>query len=68
MTREVVFECTYASPAQRLTAYVRAWSAHEAVELFADELRADGIADRGGSISVRARGEGSPPAAVYHLG
>ncbi|HET7824420.1 MAG TPA: hypothetical protein VFK90_03765 [Anaeromyxobacter sp.] len=54
VTREAVFECTYASSAQLRTAYVRAWDADEAADLFARELAEEGIAERG-DISVRAR-------------
>jgi hypothetical protein len=64
VTREGVFECTYASAAQLRTAYVRAWDAEEAVELFAEELRGDGVAERG-DISVRARRDGRPRRSVY---
>lgn len=54
--REAVYECTYASPHGRFTGHVRAWDAREAVELFARELRDEGVRERG-SISVRAPGE-----------
>jgi hypothetical protein len=64
LTREGVFECTYASPAQLRTAYVRAWDAEEAVELFAQELRVEGVAERG-DISVRARADGRSRRSVY---
>jgi hypothetical protein len=52
--RETVFECTYDSAARRETAFVRAWDAREAVELFAHELEAAGVAEEG-CIRVRAR-------------
>lgn len=64
VTREGVFECTYASTAQLRTAYVRAWDAEEAVELFAEELRGDGVAERG-DISVRGRTEARARRSVY---
>lgn len=64
VTREAVFECTYASSAQLRTAYVRAWDAEEAVELFAQELRVDGVEERG-DISVRARTERRLRTSVY---
>lgn len=64
--RETVFECTYASAAVRKTAHVRAWDAREAVELFAHELRADGVAERG-SITVRARSDRKPRTSVYSV-
>lgn len=51
-TREAVFECTYASAASQRIAHVRAWDAGEAVELFAHELRAEGV-QQSGTISVR---------------
>jgi len=63
-TREAVFECTYASSAQLRTAYVRAWDEEEAIELFAQELRTDGVAERG-DISVRARAGGRRRDSVY---
>lgn len=66
MTREALFECTYASAAQRRTVVIRAWDAREAVELFAKELREDGIADRG-EISVRARGDDAASRSSYQL-
>lgn len=66
MKREAVFECTYASEARQCTAYVCAWDAREAVELFAGELRADGVADRG-EISARARGDSKPATSAYPL-
>jgi hypothetical protein len=54
--REAVFECTYASARELRTARVRAWDAIEAGELFAQELRGEGVAAPG-SIHVRGRGE-----------
>jgi hypothetical protein len=63
-TREAVFECTYASKAQVRTAHVRAWDLQEAVELFAHELRADGVAQRG-NIRARARGARRVRKAAY---
>jgi hypothetical protein len=63
-TREAVFECTYASAARLRTAYVRAWDAREASELFALELRGDGVAERG-NISVRTRKDLRPRRSVY---
>jgi hypothetical protein len=64
VTREGVFECTYASSAQLRTAYVRAWDVEEAIELFAQELRVDGVEERG-DISVRARTDRQPRRSVY---
>lgn len=64
MTREAVFECTYASGATRLMICVRAWDESEAVERFTDELREEGLPD-GGHISVRARRDAPPPPAAY---
>jgi hypothetical protein len=63
-TREGVYECTYASAGKHRTAHVRAWDAREAGELFADELRADGIAEPG-SISVRARSDSKARRMLY---
>jgi hypothetical protein len=54
--REAVYACTYASARERRTARVRAWDAREAGELFAQELRGEGVAAPG-SIHVRGRGE-----------
>lgn len=53
--REVVYECWYASSAQQRTAHVRAWDLREAVELFAQELRLEGVAEDG-RICARAFG------------
>jgi uncharacterized protein (DUF2345 family) len=64
LAREAVFECTYASPDQVRTGYVRAWDAEEAVELFAEELRMDGVEERG-DISVRARKDGPARESAY---
>lgn len=64
VTREAVFECTYASSEELRTAYVRAWNAEEAVELFAEELRVDGVEERG-DISVRARTDEPARTSVY---
>jgi hypothetical protein len=66
MLREAVFECTYASEDRLRTAHVFAWDAREAVELFAQELRADGVAERG-SITVRARSASSPRTSPYPI-
>jgi hypothetical protein len=63
-TREVVFECTYASSAELRRAYVRAWDAEEAAELFAQELRVEGVEERG-DISVRKRTDGRPTTSIY---
>lgn len=63
-TREAVYECIYASATQRRTAHVRAWDVREAVDLFAHELRAEGVAERG-KIRVRARGGRSSRDTVY---
>jgi hypothetical protein len=65
-TREAVFECTYASAARLWTAHVRAWDAGEAVELFAHELRVDGVAESG-TISVRGRKHEPPRTSAYPL-
>lgn len=54
-SREGVYECTYASSAVVRTAHVRAWDAREALELFADELRGDGVVESG-EIRVEAKG------------
>ncbi len=54
-TRETVYECTYASSTQLRTAHVRAWDAGEAAELFAHELRSEGVSERG---NIRASGRG----------
>jgi hypothetical protein len=51
-SRETLFECTYSSPAVVRTAHVRAWDLGEAVTLFEDELRGDGVSERG---EIRAR-------------
>ncbi len=66
MTREALFECTYASAVRRRSALIRAWDAREAVELFASELREEGVAERG-KISVRARRGAAPSIAAYPL-
>ncbi len=66
MTREALFECTYASAAEHRTAVIRAWDAREAAELFAEELREDGVAERG-KISVRARGDEGASISSYQL-
>jgi hypothetical protein len=63
-TRETVFECTYASTAQQRTAYVRAWDVEEAIELFAQELRVEGV-EESGDISVRARADRQSRTSVY---
>ncbi len=64
--REGVFECTYSSSARLRTAHVRAWDAGEAVELFAHELRGDGVTESG-TISVRAASDRRPRRSVYRL-
>jgi hypothetical protein len=63
-SREGVYECTFASGGRQRTAHVRAWDAREATELFADELRADGV-EEPGSISVRVRGARRTRRTVY---
>ncbi len=68
MTREAVFECTYASGATRLTICVRAWDEDEAAERFTDALRDEGL-PAGGHIRVRPRGDApaSPAAATSRV-
>jgi hypothetical protein len=64
MSREAVFECTYASAEVVKVAHVRAWDVREAMDLFADELRSDGVAD-GGEIRARPRSGGKAGTARY---
>ncbi len=49
---ESVYECVYSSEAVVRTAHVRAWDVAEAADLFAHELRGDGVEERG---EIRAR-------------
>lgn len=51
--RETLFRCTFSSPSRTTVAHLAAWDAGEAVQLFAEELRGEGIAERG-SIEVAA--------------
>jgi len=51
--RETLFRCTFSSPRRTTTAHVAAWDAREAVQLFADELRGEGVGEKG-SIEVAA--------------
>ena len=64
MSREAVFECTYASAEVVRVAHVRAWDVREAMELFADELRSDGVAD-GGEIWAHSRSGGKAGTTRY---
>jgi hypothetical protein len=54
--KEALYECTYASAQGLRTAHFMAWDSREAVEMFAHELQAEGVAERG-IIQVRARGD-----------
>ena len=54
--KEALYECTYASAEGLRTAHFMAWDSREAVEMFAHELEAEGVAERG-IIQVRARGD-----------
>jgi hypothetical protein len=55
-SRETLFEVTYSSVATVRTAHVRAWDAAEAATLFEDELRGDGVVERGEIGARPARG------------
>ncbi len=45
--RERSFECRFESASRRRVAHVRAWDAKEALQLFEEELRADGVHEPG---------------------
>jgi hypothetical protein len=45
MRRESVYSCTYTAGGDEHVAHVRAWSRHEAAELFAREIELDFGAD-----------------------
>ncbi|MFO0585605.1 MAG: hypothetical protein U0229_25255 [Anaeromyxobacter sp.] len=51
--RETLFRCTFSSPVRTTTAHLAAWDAGEAVQLFTDELRGEGVGEKG-SIEVAA--------------
>ncbi|MFT3912995.1 MAG: hypothetical protein QM704_02580 [Anaeromyxobacteraceae bacterium] len=51
--RETLFRCTFSSPVRTTTAHLAAWDAGEAVQLFSEELRGEGVGERG-SIEVAA--------------
>lgn len=64
--KETPYECTYASTEETRTASYMAWDPREAVELFAHELHAEGVAEHG-IIQVRAHGDRTVRSAAYPL-
>lgn len=54
--RELFYRCVFESPDSRRVAHVSAWDADEAVQLFRNELRTDGVEERG-TIEVLRLGE-----------
>ncbi len=58
--RESSFEVQFESPSRRRVAHVRAWDAKEALQLFDEELRADGVDEPGEFVVLPVkRGRGS---------
>ncbi len=55
--RERSFQCQFESAARRRVAHVRAWDAKEAVQLFAIELRADGVEEEGDVVVTPVHGD-----------
>lgn len=76
MTRELVFVCTFSSASGARLAHVRAWDLEEALDLYARELRGEGVAERGflharsmrGGESRRSRYRSGPPGATRSVG
>ena len=55
--RESSFECRFDSASRRRVAHVRAWDAKEAGQLFAIELRADGVEEEGEVVVTPVHGD-----------
>ncbi len=51
--RETLFRCTFSSTVRTTVAHLAAWDAGEAVQLFSEELRGEGVGEKG-SIEVAA--------------